>query len=84
MRSKRFLGRDKPGYDIYAESYFNTKLGTSAMYIPWKKEFLYKPVFRKTVESVEGPVKLDEPLTIDTFNNNSGNLRIVTGLPDRL
>lgn len=37
---------DMPGYDTRAEPFFNTKIGMPAAYIPWKKEFWHKPVFR--------------------------------------
>ncbi|KAK0613156.1 hypothetical protein B0T17DRAFT_400710 [Bombardia bombarda] len=53
---------DKP--DFFAtrtELFFNTKISMPAVRIPWKREFWHKPVFRKTVESVEGPEKSDEP-----------------------
>ncbi|KAI3327466.1 hypothetical protein F4824DRAFT_484708 [Ustulina deusta] len=53
---------DLSGYDTCAGPYFNTKISMPAVHIPWKKEFWHKPVFRKTVESVEGPIKSDEPL----------------------
>lgn len=75
---------DMPGYDTCAEPYFDTKLGISSVYIPWKKEFWHKPVFRKTIESVEGPKKSDEPLSASAFENNSENLGQVAGFPDRL
>ncbi|KAH8747986.1 hypothetical protein F5883DRAFT_697821 [Diaporthe sp. PMI_573] len=48
---------DLTGYDTCTEPFFNTKLSMPAVHIPWKKEFWHKPVFRKTVESVEGPIK---------------------------
>lgn len=74
---------DQSGYDTRAEPFFGTKLGIRAMYIPWKKEFWHKPVFRRTVESVEGPVKSDEPVTADMFDNNSNNLGAAAGFPGR-
>jgi hypothetical protein len=75
---------DMSGYDTCAEPYFSTKLGISSVYIPWKKEFWHKPVFRKTIESVEGPKKSDEPLSAAAFDSNSENLRQVAGFPDQL
>lgn len=75
---------DKPGYDNQAEPYFSTKLNMPAVHIPWKKEFWHKPVFRRTVEDVEGPRKSDEPLTAAMFDNSSENLGRLAGLPDRL
>ncbi|RYP47360.1 hypothetical protein DL768_006571 [Monosporascus sp. mg162] len=53
---------DKSSYDTQAEPFFATKLGICAMHIPWKKEFWHKPVFRRTVETFEGPQKSDNPL----------------------
>ena len=67
------------GYDR-AEVFFNTKLSIRAVKIEWKTEFLHKPVFRKTVESVEGPTKSDEPLMAKSFDNNSDNLGKGAGL----
>jgi hypothetical protein len=75
---------DKPGYASCAEPYFNTKLGMPAVRIPWKKEFWHRPVFRKTVESEEGPKKSDRPQTTHMFDNNSAKLGKAAGLPDRL
>jgi hypothetical protein len=51
--------------------------------IPWKKEFWHKPVFRKTVESVEGPIKSDEPLKAKAFDDDSEKLGKAGGFPDR-
>ena len=48
------------------------------------KEFWHKPVFRKTIESVGGPLKSDDPLTVHSFDNNSGRLGKAARLPDRL
>ncbi|KAK3940096.1 hypothetical protein QBC46DRAFT_364385 [Diplogelasinospora grovesii] len=70
---------DLSGYDTCAEPYSDTKLSIPAVYIPWKKEFWHKPVFRKTIESVEGPEKSDEPLSASAFDNNSENLRKAGG-----
>ncbi len=75
---------DMPGYDSCAEPYFNTKLGIPAIRIPWKKEFWHRPVFRRTVESGEGPKKSDNPQTTHMFDNNSAKLGKAAGLPDRL
>ena len=41
-------------------------------------------MFRKTVESLEGPRKSDKPLTARSFNNNSDALGKAAGLPDAL
>ncbi|KAI1291664.1 hypothetical protein F5Y03DRAFT_388333 [Xylaria venustula] len=71
------------GYDACAEPYFNTKISMPAVHIPWKREFWHKPVFRRTVESVEGPIKSDEPLGAKSFDNNSENLGKAEGFPDR-
>ncbi|KAK8068828.1 hypothetical protein PG994_005444 [Apiospora phragmitis] len=62
-----------PGYDR-AEPFFNTKISMSAVRIPWKEEFWHKPVFRRTVESVEGPVKSDDTLTVNAFDKKSSTL----------
>lgn len=67
-------GVNLSGYDTCAEPFFNTKISIPAVRIPWKKEFLHKPVFRKSVESVEGPIKSDEPLRAKAFNDNSEKL----------
>ena len=75
---------DQPRYDTRAEPYFNTKLSMPALHIPWKKEFWHKPVFRRTVESIETPRKSDAPLTSNMFDNNSTKLGTVAGLPGRL
>jgi hypothetical protein len=74
---------DLSGYDTCAEPYFNTKISMPAVYIPWKKEFWHKPVFRKTVESVEGPIKSDEPLGAKPFDDNSEKLGKAGGFPNR-
>lgn len=70
---------NKPGYNK-AEPFFNTKINMPVMRIPWKKEFWHKPVFRRTIEFVEGPEKLDQPLTTDIFDNNSNKLEKAAGL----
>ncbi|KAK6842236.1 FluG domain-containing protein [Apiospora arundinis] len=72
---------DLPGYDR-AEPFFNTKISMSAVRIPWKEEFWHKPVFRRTVESIEGPKKSDDALTADAFDHNSSKLGQAAGLPD--
>jgi len=72
---------DSEGYDTRAEPFFKTKISMPAVHIPWKKEFWHKPVFRQTVESVEGPEKSDEPLTAKMFDNNSGRVGQAAGLP---
>lgn len=36
------------GYQTRAEPFFNTKLNKRALKIRWKKEWMHKPVFRKT------------------------------------
>ncbi|RYO79253.1 hypothetical protein DL764_010035 [Monosporascus ibericus] len=56
----------------------------SAIKIEWKTEFLHKLVFQKTVEGFEGPLKLDEPLTKDIFDNSSDKLGKAAGFPDKL
>lgn len=75
---------DLDGYDTCTEPFFNTKLGVPAVYIPWKKNFWHKPVFRKTVESVEGPIKSDEPLTAKAFDDYLESHGKAAGLPDRV
>ncbi|KAK5629543.1 hypothetical protein RRF57_005258 [Xylaria bambusicola] len=70
-----------PGYDTRAEPFFNTKLSMPAVKIPWKKELWHKLVFWQTVEPGEQPVKLDNPLTADQLENNSGKLGKAGGLP---
>ncbi|KAJ2893428.1 hypothetical protein MKZ38_008686 [Zalerion maritima] len=74
---------DKSGYDTRAEPFFGTKLGIRAVHIIWKEEFWHKPVFRQTAESIEGPVKSDEPVTSGMFDNNSNKLGTSAGLPGR-
>lgn len=74
---------DMHGYDTGPEPYFNTKLSMPAAHIRWKKEFWHKPVFRRTVESLGGPRKSDEPMTKDMFDKRSARLGEVAGLPDR-
>ena len=73
---------DLDGYDTCNEPFFNTKLSVPAVYMPWKKEFWHNPVVRKTVESVEGPVKSDEPeKAFDDFLESHGK---AAGLPDQV
>lgn len=72
---------DLPGYDR-AEPFFNTKISMSAVRIPWKEEFWHKPVFRRTVESVEAPVNPDDALTANAFDKKSSTLGRAAGLPD--
>jgi len=74
---------DVSGYDTCVEPYFTTKIGMPAVRIPWKKAFWRRPVFRKTIESVEGLEKSDEPLAATTFDNNWANLGEAAGFPDR-
>jgi hypothetical protein len=69
-------------YDTPA--WFNTKLSKPAVRVEWKKEFLHKPVFCKTVETAEGPRKSDEPLTAASHDNNTTNLGKAAGLEDDL
>ncbi|KAI1151529.1 hypothetical protein F4825DRAFT_422489 [Nemania diffusa] len=64
---------DHSGYNS-ARRFFHTRIGLPVAHVPWKKEFWHKPVFRRTIESIYGPVKSDEPVTVDQFDNNSNNL----------
>lgn len=72
---------DLSSYDTCAEPYFNTKISIYTVCIPWK-EFWHKPVFRKSVESVEGPIKSDEPFKAKAFDDDSEKLGKVGGFPD--
>ncbi|TGJ81321.1 hypothetical protein E0Z10_g7437 [Xylaria hypoxylon] len=74
---------DQPGYDTRAEPFFNTEISILAVHIRWKKKFWHKPVFRRTVESVKGPKKSDELLTVNAFDNILGKLEKAAGLPNR-
>lgn len=49
------------GYQTKAEPFFTTKLNKRALKVRWKKEWLHKPVFRKTElrKSVEKKLKME-------------------------
>lgn len=57
-----------------AENLFGTKISRKMVRIPWKREFMHVPVFRKTLLVGDGFIKSDEPITSDTFDNNSRKL----------
>ncbi|KAJ9149958.1 FluG domain-containing protein, partial [Pleurostoma richardsiae] len=75
---------ERRGLDTRADPYFNTKLGMPAVYIPWKKEFWHKPVFRKTVPGVEGPEKSDDPMTVGSLDTGTEKLGLAAGLLEGL
>lgn len=67
-----------------AEVLFNTKLSVCTVKIEWKAEFRHNSVLRKTVKSMEGPIRSDEPLAAKFFDTNSTKLGKVAGLLDKL
>lgn len=53
-----------------AEILFGTKIPRKMVRIPWKREFMYVPVFRKNLLAEEGFIKLNELITDDTFGDS--------------
>lgn len=73
---------DAPGYQTRAEPFFSTKLNQPSIKIKWKREWLHRPVFRKTHDDLG--TKSDEPLTAATFDSHSIRLGVAMGLLERL
>lgn len=63
-----------------AENLFGTRMTQKMVHIRWKREFIHVPVSRKTVLTGEGFTKTNEPITDDTFDNNSKNLGRQVGM----
>ena len=57
-----------------AENLFGSRIAKKMVHIPWKREFKHMPVFRKTLLAGEAFIKSGEPITDDTFDNNSRKL----------
>ena len=71
-----------------AEPFFATDLraeGVSAIKVHWKPEWLKRPVFRRSVRTMNGYVKSKaEPMTYSTYAFYLDRLGIDTGLEDKL
>jgi hypothetical protein len=71
-----------------AEPFFATNLGGQrmrAMKVHWKPEWLKRPVFRKSVRTMTGPVKSKtEPMTYSTYCSYIDRLGKDTGFEDKL
>lgn len=70
------------GYQTSPEPFFNTKLNDRDVFIQWKKEWMHKPVFRRTINALGE--KSDSPQTTHVFNNRSNNLGKEMGLKEKL
>lgn len=53
---------ENKGYQTRAEPFFAAKLNKRAVSITWKKEWLHKPVFRKTVRTEKSEMKIGREL----------------------
>ncbi|KPM35096.1 hypothetical protein AK830_g11476 [Neonectria ditissima] len=73
---------DAPGYQTRAEPFFSTKLNQPSVKIKWKREWLHRPVFRRTLDDLG--TKSNEPLTAATFDSHSIRLGAAMGLLERL
>ncbi|KAM5348918.1 hypothetical protein ACJ41O_008741 [Fusarium nematophilum] len=73
---------DAPGYQTRAEPFFSTKLNQPSIKIKWKREWLHRPVFRRTLDDLG--TKSNEPLTAATFDSHSIRLGVAMGLLERL
>ena len=65
------------GYQTSAEAFFSTRLSRKAVKIRWKKEWLHKPVFRRTLNALGE--KSDEPLTAATLKVIRNDLGLLWG-----
>jgi hypothetical protein len=74
---------ENPGYQS-AEAFFNTRLTHDAVKIRWKKDWLHKPVFRDTVQTLTGYDKSDEPYTASKFDNRTKVLGKDSGMEEDL
>jgi hypothetical protein len=63
-----------------AKSLFDTNISLRGVRLAWKRGFLHVPVIRKTVLTLEGWKKSNEPTTKATFDNNSSKLGLEAGL----
>jgi hypothetical protein len=70
------------GYQESAAPFFSTKLAVKAVAIRWKKEWLHRPVFRRTLNSLGE--KSTAPVTAKIFDNHSDRLGRGLGLEERL
>jgi hypothetical protein len=70
--------------DSIVEKLFQTKIRQPSVEIPWKKEYLHAPVFRRTAFGPDGrPMKTDEPITKAILDNNAERQGKEAGLPDK-
>jgi hypothetical protein len=71
--------------DSIVEKLFQTRICQPSVEIPWKKEYLHTPVFRRTEFGPDGrPMKTDEPITKAIHDNHADREGKAAGLPDRL
>lgn len=70
------------GYQTGPEPFFNTKLSVKAASIQWKREWMHKPVFRRTINALGE--KSDSAQTVHSFDNHSNGLGKEMGLKDQL
>ncbi|KAM3498337.1 hypothetical protein MY10362_008339 [Beauveria mimosiformis] len=70
------------GYQTGPEPFFNIRLSVKAASIQWKREWMHKPVFRRTI-NVLGE-KSDLAQTEHVFDAHSNRLRREMGLKDQL
>lgn len=67
-----------------ADRFFSTNIQRRGVKISWKPEFRHTPVFRQTVESIEGGKKIDEPITRSFFDAHTTQLGKEAGLEEIL
>ncbi|RYO82366.1 hypothetical protein DL766_004754 [Monosporascus sp. MC13-8B] len=85
-KAKPIMGPDFFIYHIHflwtrAEPFFSTKLNQPSIKIKWKREWLHRPVFRRTLDGLG--TKSNEPLTAATFDSHSIRLGVAMGLLER-
>jgi hypothetical protein len=69
---------------VIVEKLFKTKVREPSIEIPWKKEYLHTPVFRRTDFAPDGrPIKTGEPISKATHDNNAEREGKGAGLLDR-
>lgn len=67
------------------DRFFSTNIKQGGMKIPWKPEFRHTPVFRQSVDSLEGGgKKISEPITRCAFDARSKRLGKDAGLEEDL
>ena len=70
--------------DSIIDKLFRTKIFEPSVEVPWKKQYLHTPVFRRTDFAPDGrPVTLDEPITKAILDHNAEQEGKGAGLPDR-